>query len=223
MEKEFKQLTLLESASILKKNALGVELLQSLLALIFFLWILATMIPGFCLYDGVANEMSAFTHAGFWAALQFVILYIGASATKFGIHYSVRDGVVEKGIVSGLTRMYWYQWLLFAGIILHIFHAVFMGLESQSCTSTLCSTYSWAYWTTLVLICIHPFIHAWIIFRLQVFKANLKAAIKHDNIDTTLFGVPDEERVPLTASITPPALEKVRRAKTTMTHSMRKK
>lgn len=220
LEQEFKQLTLQESSSILMRNQTGIDILQNLLALVLFLWILATMIPGFCLYDGVANQVSAFTHAGFWMALQLIPVYIGASATKFGIHYSVRDGVVEKGVGSGLKRMYWYKWLLFFGILAHIVHAVLMGMESQSCSSSLCSTYTWSYWLVLVIICIHPFIHAWLIFRVQVYEANLKSAIRYDKVDVVLYGIPDEEKMdyppklktPPTQDVNP-ALNRVRRAK----------
>jgi len=228
MEKEFKKLTLQEASSILMRNEAGINILQNLLALVLFLWMLATMIPGFSLYDGTANQISAFTHAGFWIGLQFIVLYIGASATKFGIHYSVSDGVVEKGVGAAFKRMYWYKWLLFLGLIAHIFHAVFMGMESQNCDSTLCGTYTWAYWLTLVFICIHPFIHAWLIFRVQVYEANLSAAIGYDKIDAIIYGIPDEEKPFLKPAKYPPtsdfdaqisnnpARDRVRRAKIAM-------
>lgn len=192
-ELDFQQLPLPDVLYLLKRNEMGINIMQSILVIAFVLWLLATGIPGFNLYDGAANTLNAYTHSMWWLVIQFIVIYVGASVTKYGLHYSVTDRVVEKAVSDTIIRMDFYMYLLGVGALAHIIHVVFMGIELNSCSSSLCNHYTWAFYFTLVTLAIHPFVHGWQIFRVMVYKANLNSAIKYDKIAFDVMGVPDEE------------------------------
>lgn len=156
---------------------------------VFVLWMLANIVPGFALYDGTAGP-TAYTHSGWWMVIQFFVLLLGEGVTRFSLHYSRSEGVVEKGIVDGINRMYWYLILVGLALVSHLIHLILMGLEVQMCDSTLCKDISWVFWATFALIAVHPFLLGWLMYRVMVFRANLEAAIGYDKLPTTVLGVP---------------------------------
>jgi len=223
-EMDFQQLPLPDVLYLLKRNEMGINIMQSILVIAFVLWLLATGIPGFNLYDGAANTLNAYTHSMWWLVIQFIVIYIGASVTKYGLHYSISDRVVEKGVADAIIRMDFYMYLLGIGGVAHILHVVFMGIELNSCTSSLCAHYTWAFYVTLVILAIHPFVHGWQIYRVMVYKANLNSAIKYDKISFDVLGVPDEEAVSKSSAPDLPLIPRVERVRASRkNHGWKKK
>ena len=220
LEEEIATLSMKDAALLLQRNTWAVNTIHYLLVIVFVLWLLATGIPGFNLYDGVPGSTNAYTHSMWWLVIQFVVVLMGQSALKFNLHYVSGKGI-EKGIGDTIITVSWYQTFLVLGVVAHVFHIVFMGLEAHSCSSTLCNVYSWAFWTTLALLCVHPFLQLWQVYRVSVYKANLIAATKLGRIDYDVIDDSNDEEegiLPSNSMITTPALRKFREKKKTRHH-----
>ncbi len=171
---------------LLKMNQMGVLTILAIQCIIFGLWLLALMIPGFALYDGAAGSTSAYTHAGFWLVLEFVVLLVGSVATYFGLNYSTTTRTIEKGVHRVAQWITLYMVALLFGFCAHILHASLTLVEVSSCTSTLCSSYYWVIVCLVVFLFVDAFLSLWQIMRARVFQNNLCYALASDKIDTTL-------------------------------------
>jgi hypothetical protein len=178
-----------------------IDIVQLLLSIIFVLWLLATGIPGFNLYDGTSSG-PYYTHSMWWIAFQFIILIIGAYSTRFPLHYvGFEKGTgqkhVEKGVEPVLTVLLFYMYVLGCGLVAFVTHAAFTFMELNVCNGKLCTEFKWALIMTLVFLCIHPFVHALQIYFVYRYRASLKWALTYDKVPFEFATVVDEESVPV--------------------------
>lgn len=184
--RDFRTLSDRQVMMLLKMNQFGVLTIVVMQSIIFCLWLLALMIPGFALYDGAAGCVSAYTHGGFWLVIEFNILLIGVTSTYFGLNYSTSTRTVEKGVHRVAQWITLYMVALVFGIISHLLHASLTLVEVSTCTSTLCSSYYWVMICLIVFLFVSAFLSLWQIVRACVFQNNLCYALASDKIDTTL-------------------------------------
>lgn len=204
-----------QSLLLLKRNSMSIDIVQLLLSIIFVLWLLATGIPGFNLYDGAPGRASAYSHSMYWAAFQFIILIIGAYSTRFPLHYvGFESGTgqkrVEKGVEPVLTILKFYGFTLALGALAFIAHAILTFIELDVCDSTLCSNFKWGFIMTLVFLCVHPFVHALQIYFVYRFYKNLEWALAYDKVPFEFNMVVDEESVPVEMNYMKQKLHKTR-------------
>jgi hypothetical protein len=205
-------MNLFETSLVLQRNRTTIYVIHYSMALVFILWLLATGIPGFNLYDGAPGTVSSYSHSMWWLVIQFIVLLMGQSALRFDLDYVSGSGL-EKGIGDVMITIWWYRAFCVAAILSFVAHAVLMGLEQSSCTSTLCSTQLWAFGVTLAFICLHPILLALQAFRVTVYKRNLEAAIVFLKVDLLVIPDTGDEETPITSSIVTPLLKKHREKK----------
>ncbi len=171
---------------LLKMNQNGVLTILCIQSTIFVLWLLAIMIPGFALYDGAAGSVSAYTHAGFWMAPEFLTLMFGAVATYFGLNYSTTTRTIEKGVQRVVEWDTFYMVVLFINFCSNIIHGSLALVEASTCTSTLCVSYKWALVIAIAAWFLLGFLSLLQMLRIRVFQNNLCFALAAGKIDTTM-------------------------------------
>lgn len=189
------RLSVRAQVELIRMSQVGVVTTQVFQLLVLGLWCLATMVPGFSLFDGTAGAMSAFTHAGWWLLIEIVVLYIGAMAVYFGVHYN--DGnydVRYKGRIdkSGVATLQWlnsYRWVCVMGVIAHGTHLTLTWFEFADKTSTLYRSYYWCFISLLVLLFVEVILSAWQVSRVAVYYSNLYYMLNNgeDNGAMALF------------------------------------
>ena len=178
---------------LLKMNQNGVITILCLQSVIFILWSLAIMIPGFALYDGAAGSVSSYTHAGFWMIPEFLIIVFGAVATYFGLNYSSTTRTIEKGVQRVVEWDTFYMVCLFINFCADVIHGSLALVELSTCTSTLCVSYKWVLITAIVLLFVLGFLSLLQILRIKVFQNNLCYALAAGKIDTSMSFKSKEE------------------------------
>jgi len=190
---EGNSLTTREIFDLLKSNQTGINVVVWFQRLVLMLWLLTSLVPGFCLFDGAPGAVSAVSHIGWWAAIEVFVLGVGATSTYFGLHYT-QDGVIEKGVDRTLTYLWFYQIVLVLGIIGHIVHDVLAWIEYSQCTSTLCTTQGGFLLTLCIALIVLIIVLMWTaVVLVPGYRRNLKYSLAYGNNDMTLL-TPDHDR-----------------------------
>jgi DNA-binding beta-propeller fold protein YncE len=191
---------------LLKYNQTSIETLYSIQCLAFILWLAATMIPGFSLFDGLAGSTSAYTHAGFWAIIEFVTIWIGGRSTTFILGYSTTTGKIEKGVGSAIQWCTFYMIVLGLGFAGNIVHSAFVFAEISGCggvsASTLCTSYYWVLVFLSVFLLVLAVLKFWTGIRVRTYQNNLYYALGSGKLDTAT-SLSDENDVETAAPSTP--------------------
>lgn len=165
-------LTQLEVVEVLHFNQTGITMLILSNLVLFSLWLLATLVPGFCLYDGNTSEVNAVTHVGWWAVIEMFALVIGMASIYFRLNYN-RKGRIEKGVADVRNYLVLYIVVLVFAIVSNVLHAVLSIFEVVNCSSTLC-TDSYGFLIVLIVILfVLALFEAWLIYRSVVYRNNL--------------------------------------------------
>lgn len=168
---------------LLKLSQVGVLSIVIAQVILHVLWSLATIVPGFVLFDGASGVYSAYTHAGWWLAIDYVISVMGAAAVFFGFNYAANTGVLEKGVERTVHWLQSYAIVLGFGVISNLIHAGFTLSELSNCTSTLCTTQYWCLVMLVVFLFASSVLLAWGATRVYAFMYNLKYAMMFNLID----------------------------------------
>jgi hypothetical protein len=174
-------------ALALKRDQMAVLALLIVQLSLDALWVLATLVPGFALYDGAAGSVSAYTHVGWWLLIEWLVALCGAVATYFGLHYSATDRRVEKGVAPTSSWLTLYLFVLFIGFCSHVVHDALTWVEVAGCTSTLCRNYYWAHVCTGVLLILLAIVMLLLIWRARVYQRSLDLAVLN-GLDMTVGG-----------------------------------
>jgi len=176
----------LQVATVLKKNQIGILSVVAVEVVIFILWLLAAAVPGFALYDGAANTVSAYTHAGWWQLLEFICILTGSVCTFFGFSIYYSSGVVEKGACRVINCVTLYQVVLVLTVLSHVPHVVLSIFEVSGHTSTLATNYVWCLAMTIALLFVLIIVEIVGFCCARVFQKNLCNAIMYGKLDTRL-------------------------------------
>jgi hypothetical protein len=158
---------------VLMMQIRSIENANALNMIIVILWIVCAHAPGFAVYDGLAGTESALAHSGFWLALEAVCLYFVIRCPDFKASFVLADGRTEKSVAKT------YEWNLYGAIALGIstvfciIHAVLTGLETRSCSSTLCTQSNWLLWSFFTLLIVLALLHVWQLMRIMVYRKTL--------------------------------------------------
>ena len=186
-------LTTREVFDLLKSNQTGINVVVWFQRFILMLWLLTSLVPGFCLFDGAPGAVSSVSHIGWWAAIEVFVLGVGATSTYFGLHYT-RDGVIEKGVDRTMTYLWFYQIVLILGIISHIVHDVLAWIAYSQCTSTLCTTQGGFLLTLCIVLIVLIIVLTWTAFVLVPgYRRNIKYSLAFGTNDMTLLE-PEHDR-----------------------------
>lgn len=178
-----------EVYDLLKSNQTGLAVVTWIHTFLLILWVLTSLVPGFCIYDGAAGSASAVGHIGWWMALQIFIIVVGSNAPYFTLHYT-RDGVIVKGVDRSLTYLWFYQIVLILGIIALIVQDVLAWIEYGSCTSTLCTTQGGFLLTICIGLILLILMLAWTAAVLiPGYRRNLKYSLAFDKNDMVMMTV----------------------------------
>ncbi len=173
------RLSVQAQVELIRMSQVGLVTTQVFQLLVLGLWCMATMVPGFVLFDGTAGVISAFTHAGWWLFIEIVVLFVGAMAVYFGIFYN--DGTYNiqfKGRIdkSGVATLQWlnsYRWLCVMSTVSHGTHFILTWFEFGDKSSTLYRSYYWCFISLLALLFIDMALAAWQVSRAAVYYSNL--------------------------------------------------
>lgn len=193
---------------LVKMSLIGVVVIIIFHAFIHSLWSLATIVPGFNLFDGTAGTYSAYTHTGWWLMIDYVVSAMGIASVLFGLNYAAEVGVLELGAERMITWLQSYMIVLAFGIVAHLIHVGFTLSEISNCTSTLCVQQYWCLVVLIVVLFVSVFLLGWLIVRVYAFMNNLKLAMAFGRVNMTLmtFATHDEEKptpdVPATTTVT---------------------
>jgi len=171
---------------LLKQNQTGIDSLILMQLLLLVLWMITTLVPGFALYDGPPGEVSAVSHISWWAAIEIIIIYIGAKATTFGLHYS-RDGQIEKGADRSLSYLWFYRFVLFIGAAANVTHGVLSILELSACNTTFCTNHQGFLIAFVAGLFLLVLIEAWQVYRTTAYMTNLKYSLAFDKNDVVML------------------------------------
>lgn len=179
----------------LKRNMYSVLIGITIQICFGILWQLAAIVPGFALYNGVAGEVSAYTHLAWWFIIDYLCVCFGLCAVWFGLGYSNTQGMIEKNVSSTKAWLETYRFILALAGVAHIVHVVLTGIELNNNSSTLATQYKWVLIVLIVLLSASVLLVAWLIYRTQVYLQNLTTAMRTNRIDMSLsLGRNDEER-----------------------------
>lgn len=184
--RDFSVLSERQVTYLLKMNQNGVLTILCIQFTILVLWFLATMIPGFALYDGAAGSISSYTHGGFWFIVEFSTFAAGLISTYFGLNYSTTTRTIEKGVHRVIEWSTFYIVVLCINFCADISHASLSLVEVSTCSSTLCTSYKWALCIAIALLFVLGILSLLQILRIKVFQNNLCLALAAGKIDTTL-------------------------------------
>lgn len=188
-------------AELLKMSAAGVTSLVLIQLFLKLLWELATIVPGFALYDGAPSTVSAYTHAGWWMIIDTSALAFGLCATYFGLNYASEAGVVERGVERTHAWLGAYMIVLALAAVADLTHAGLALSELAVCDSTLCTQNQWNLIVLVVVLFVRPALLFWCMYRVWAFRSNLKMALAFNRMDMRMAG--DEKPKPIESSITP--------------------
>lgn len=189
----------LDVAETLKLNVVGVLMLILFQGFMLSLWMLGSVIPGFALFDGAPSTYSAFTHLGWWLLVDAWCVGMGISSVYFSLNYAPENGKIERGVDRTVTWLRAYQLILIFAALADLFHACLSISELAVCDSTLCRNDRWALISLVVGLFVSAVLQGWIIYRVNVFRDNLRAALamRRINMDvleaTTAAAVPDSD------------------------------
>jgi len=166
-----------------------------------WLWLIASIVPGFALFNGTAGEVSAYSHLAWWFVIDYTCVCFGLWSLNFSLGYSTTEGVIEKNVGSTIAWVATYRFILCLAAASHIVHVVLSGLEFHNKTSTLARDYQWVLIVLISLLSLSVLLVLFIAYRAHVYLKNLKTAWKIDKIDMKLtLPQADEEQ-----GVSPPA------------------
>lgn len=181
-----KEMTDFEVTEILKLNSVGVLILIVAQIILRMLWELASIIPGFALYDGAPSTYSAYTHLGWWFIIDTLTLAIGLPSVYFALNYASDSGTLERGADRTITWLRVYGIVLAFAAIADVVHGGFSISEIFTCDSTLCAQYQWALILLIIVLFSRASLHIWNMYRVWVYRTHLKIALATERVDLGL-------------------------------------
>lgn len=173
-------------AEIVKLSSVGVLMLVIAQIITRLLWELASIIPGFALFDGAPSTYSAYTHLGWWLNIDTLTYAIGLPSVYFALNYASENGALERGADRTLSWLRAYMFTLVFAMVGDVVHAGFSVSEAVTCDSTLCTQNQWALILLIVILFVRAILHGWNIYRVYVFRSNLSYALAFQRIDLGL-------------------------------------
>jgi len=181
-------LTTQEVYVLLWNNQTGIDVAVDIQLLIFFLWMITSLVKGFALFDGALGEVSAVSHIGWWAGIEAFVIYVGSRSTKFGLHYT-KKGVIQKGIDRTMMYLWFYQIVVILGVISHGVHVGLSIVEASKCSSTLC-TDNYAFLIVFILLLfVLIFMMGWVaVWLIPGYRSNLKYSLGYGKNNQDMMG-----------------------------------
>jgi hypothetical protein len=188
----------------------GVNIIVSIQVALHLVWIMLDLVPGFALYDGPVGSVSAYTHTGWWLAIDTVVIVVGAVSVYFGLNYVPGDNVVERGLARNENWIVMYMVFLAIGMVSLLVHAILSLFEVSSCNSTLCINSQWVLIAFIVGLFVDACVLGWGIFRAYAFQTTLKNVLVKWNVLLVVDGNNNKKQVgpppapPATEYLAPP-------------------
>lgn len=161
--------------SLLMNNGLGIDTLVFIQSLLFVIWQLFSLIQGFALYNGNPAP-STVSNLGWWSALEFVVLMLGARATGFKLNLSTNMTQLELSVANSIKYLTFYVIALIIAIVAEIIHAVLLCAELVNGSGTLATTNPVFGWIFFGMIIVMIGIDIWIAVRASIYRTNLNYA-----------------------------------------------
>lgn len=171
-----------QAVTLLTLSQVGVNTIVAIQLALELVWIMLSIVPGFALYDGPVGSVSAYTHLGWWLAIDVIVMAVGAVSVYFGLSYVPAENVVERGLARNENWIVMYMILLGIGFVSLVTHAILSLFEVASCNSTLCVNNG----TVLIVFIAGLFVDAcvlgWGILRAYSFQTTLKNVLVKWNV-----------------------------------------
>ncbi len=185
---DMKKLSMEDVSNVLYHNRISILVGVFMEVALVSLWLLASMVTAFVMYDGDAGQVSAFTHASFWYILAYWTSILGGAATGFSpvSHDASTRGkrtIYELNLTSMDSYLSFYAIMIGISFTAQAFHAGFTIAELSNRTSTLALQYMWLggiFCAGLGLLCI---LYLWQLLRVLTYRNNLASAAAAGRID----------------------------------------
>jgi hypothetical protein len=184
-----------QAVTLLTLTQVGVNTIVTIEVVLHIIWIMLDLVPGFALYDGPVGSVSAYTHTGWWMAIDLIVIAVGAVSVYFGLSYVPAENVVERGLARNENWIIMYMIMLGIGVISLLVHAILSLFEVASCTSTLCVNNQWVLIGFIVGLFIDAFVLGLGILRAYSFQRTLKNVMVKWNVLLVVEGA-KEQQVP---------------------------
>lgn len=182
-------LSSLDVYTLLSDNEMGLKTLFWLQAIIYGLWIMTSLAPGFDRYDGTGTN--AVTHIGWWALADFLVLIFQAFMFGFNLHYT-RKGYLELGAGRMLDYLVFVAVLSILSIAANIVHVVLTMFEVSVCNSTFCTKNYAVMIVFIVFLYVLPVLRSWQVYRVLTYRANLTFALATNKARLDVMGGGDK-------------------------------
>lgn len=160
---------------LMKYNQVGVVTLLVISFAIVAVWSCFSIVPGFSLYDGTSDELTAVSHTGWWLAIDVLVLLVGGLSVFLAFSLNQADKI-EISVHRMSGWLIFFVVLLSLGILSNIFHVVLSSTELSRCTSTLCTDNQPFLITLIAMLGALAFIKGWTIYRVITYNSNMKYA-----------------------------------------------
>jgi hypothetical protein len=187
---------------VVQMNRMGISSFVFVEIVFFIIWFFALGVPGFALYDGSVNTISAFTHAMWWMFIEFGVIICGVGSTWFGLGYDPKKQRFERNVSRSESWIDLYCVLLPVGAVANLIHFILTMFEVTNCSSTLCKDHFWVIVCLLIFLMVLVILQILQIFRVRSYKHNLHMAMT--KLDASL-GDDEEQENDLETPLLPSA------------------
>lgn len=167
--------------NVLMNNALGILVLLFIQGLLYVIWQLFSLIPGFALYNGNPGP-NPVSNLGFWSAIDFIVLMIGGLSIWFRLNLSGNRSQLELSVSYSRKILLFYFICLMLAIVASIVHLALLIVELVNPTSTLGTTNPAFGWVFVGILVVMIIMDICLSVRVMIYRSNLNYALV---LDTT--------------------------------------
>jgi hypothetical protein len=134
------------------------------------------------------------THYGWWSALEFLVIVMGAISVYFTLGYDTENRIIETNFSATKLWIMWpYTIALAFGIMAHIVHVILFVLEFVDNKTVLVTQFQWAAIILIILLATDLLLEAWLVYRVYVFRKHLDMAFYDTGKPLLVLGVTPKE------------------------------
>jgi len=176
-KERFKNWTLEEVYYCLIYNQVAIDTLIFLQIILFAVWQMLALIPGFALYSGPDGTVNSVTHFGWWSLIEAVVIIVGVRSTMFNLSLPDNLNKCEFPVKATQQYLFFYMFILVIGTASNLIHLVLTVIELSYGKSKLATDYLgfgiyFGCQLTLAII-----FSLWIIQRVYVYSRHLELAL----------------------------------------------
>jgi hypothetical protein len=176
-KERFQKWTLEEVYYCLIYNQVAIDTLIFLQIILFAVWQMLALIPGFALYSGPDGTVNSVTHFGWWSLIEAVVIIVGVRSTMFNLSLPDNLNKYEFPVKATQQYLFFYMFILVIGTASNLIHLVLTVIELSYGKSKLATDYlgfGIYFGAQLALAIIFSL---WIIQRVYVYSRHLELAL----------------------------------------------